>query len=111
MNWLTYYKQCTVNYMVYPKVVEHFEQRGSKEDVVVHVINIDIQDNQEEATIGAYLPEGEHHSRVFEIQYYRKEKTLVHLLGMERFRLELLIQSPTIGLKIIVYAKATLDCK
>jgi hypothetical protein len=40
--------------MVYPKVVEHFEQRGSKEDVVVHVINIDIQDNQEEATIGEY---------------------------------------------------------
>ncbi len=46
--------------MIYPKVVEHFEQRGSKEDVVVHVINIDIQDNQEEATIGTYLPEGEH---------------------------------------------------
>ncbi len=42
--------------MLYPKVVEHFEQRGSKEDVVVHVINIDIQDNQEEATIGTYLP-------------------------------------------------------
>jgi hypothetical protein len=55
--------------MVFPKVVEHFEQRGSKEDVVVHVINIDIQDNQEEATIGLYLPEGEHHSSVIEIQY------------------------------------------
>jgi hypothetical protein len=53
--------------MVYPKVVEHFEQRGSKEDVVVHVINIDIQDNQEEATIGPYLLEGEHLGSITEI--------------------------------------------
>jgi hypothetical protein len=58
--------------MVYSKVVEHFEQRGSKEDVVVHVINIDIQDNQEEATIGPYLPEGEHLGCRTEI--FRREK-------------------------------------
>lgn len=45
----------TAEERVYDQVVEHFEQRGSKEDVMVHVINIDIQDNQEEATIGAFL--------------------------------------------------------
>ena len=54
MKWLRDYTLRYLYDMVYPKVVEHFEQRGSKEDVVVHVINIDIQDNQEEATIGEY---------------------------------------------------------
>jgi len=45
----------TAEERVYDQVLEHFEQRGSKEDQLVHVINIDIQDNQEEATIGAFL--------------------------------------------------------
>merc|ERR1712179_590442 len=36
-------------------VIMTAEQRGSKEDQLVHVINMDIQDNQEEATIGAFL--------------------------------------------------------
>ena len=37
------------------QVLEHFEVRGNTEDQLVHVINMDIQDNQEEATIGAFL--------------------------------------------------------
>jgi len=45
----------TAEERVYDQVLEHFEQRGSKEDQMVHVINMDIQDNQEEATIGAFL--------------------------------------------------------
>jgi len=45
----------TAEERVYDQVLEHFEQRGSKEDQLVHVINMDIQDNQEEATIGAFL--------------------------------------------------------
>jgi len=45
----------TAEERVYDQVLGHFEQRGSKEDQLVHVINMDIQDNQEEATIGAFL--------------------------------------------------------
>ena len=37
------------------QVLEHFSVRGGGEDGVVHVINMDIQDNQEEATIGAFF--------------------------------------------------------
>ena len=37
------------------QVLEHFEVRGNTEDQLVHVINMDIQDNQEEATIGAFF--------------------------------------------------------
>ena len=40
---------------VFDQVLEHFELSGNKLDELVHVINIDIQDNQEEATIGAFL--------------------------------------------------------
>jgi len=40
---------------VYDQVLEHFEVRGSSSEQLVHVINMDIQDNQEEATIGAFL--------------------------------------------------------
>jgi len=45
----------TAEERVYDQVLEHFEQRGSQDDQLVHVINMDIQDNQEEATIGAFL--------------------------------------------------------
>jgi len=45
----------TAEERVYDQVLEHFEQRDSKDDQLVHVINMDIQDNQEEATIGAFL--------------------------------------------------------
>ncbi|KAI8500388.1 PREDICTED: RNA polymerase II subunit A C-terminal domain phosphatase SSU72-like [Branchiostoma belcheri] len=40
---------------VYDQVVEDLETRDSSADAPVHVINIDIQDNHEEATIGAFL--------------------------------------------------------
>ena len=36
-------------------MLDHFSNHGSKEDVMVHLVNIDIQDNQEEATIGKDL--------------------------------------------------------
>ncbi|XP_023323642.1 RNA polymerase II subunit A C-terminal domain phosphatase SSU72 isoform X4 [Eurytemora carolleeae] len=45
----------TAEERVYDQVIDHFSNNGNKEDVMVHVINIDIQDNQEEATIGAFL--------------------------------------------------------
>jgi len=45
----------TAEERVYDQVLEHFSNNGSKEDVMVHLVNIDIQDNQEEATIGAFL--------------------------------------------------------
>jgi len=45
----------TAEERVYDQVLEHFEQRENKDDQLVHVINMDIQDNQEEATIGAFL--------------------------------------------------------
>lgn len=37
------------------QVLEYFESRESTENQPVHVINIDIQDNHEEATVGAFL--------------------------------------------------------
>ncbi|KAL1116669.1 hypothetical protein AAG570_005141 [Ranatra chinensis] len=40
---------------VYDQVVEFFESRTPEDSASVHVINIDIQDNHEEATIGAFL--------------------------------------------------------
>lgn len=40
---------------VYDQVVEWFGSRKSVYNQPVHLINIDIQDNQEEATIGAFL--------------------------------------------------------
>ncbi|XP_008487998.1 RNA polymerase II subunit A C-terminal domain phosphatase SSU72 [Diaphorina citri] len=41
---------------VYDQVLEHFDnQMISLENTPVHLINIDIQDNQEEATLGAFL--------------------------------------------------------
>lgn len=36
-------------------MLEYFESRESTENQPVHVINIDIQDNHEEATVGAFL--------------------------------------------------------
>jgi len=45
----------TAEERVYDQVLEHFEVRGNTEDQLVHVINMDIQDNQEEATIGAFF--------------------------------------------------------
>jgi len=45
----------TAEERVFDQVLEYFESRPSTEDVIVHVINIDIQDNHEEATIGAFL--------------------------------------------------------
>jgi len=45
----------TAEERVYDQALEHFSNNGSKEDIMVHLINIDIQDNQEEATIGAFL--------------------------------------------------------
>jgi len=40
---------------VYDQILEMFEAREPSENTPVHVINIDIQDNHEEATIGAFL--------------------------------------------------------
>jgi len=40
---------------VYDQVLEYLENRNSEGTCPVHVINIDIQDNQEEATVGAFL--------------------------------------------------------
>ncbi|KAK6634982.1 RNA polymerase II subunit A C-terminal domain phosphatase [Polyplax serrata] len=40
---------------VYDQVIEALEGRPSVENSPVHIINIDIQDNHEEATIGAFL--------------------------------------------------------
>jgi len=46
----------TAEERVYDQVVEYFmESRIPEENNPVHVINIDIQDNHEEATIGAFL--------------------------------------------------------
>lgn len=40
---------------VYDQVLEYMENREPVDNSIVHVINIDIQDNLEEATIGAFL--------------------------------------------------------
>ena len=47
----------TAEERVFDQVLEHFESRGGCEEAggIVHVVNMDIQDNQEEATIGAFL--------------------------------------------------------
>lgn len=45
----------TAEERVYDQVIEHFENNGNSIVQPCHVINIDIQDNHEEATIGAFL--------------------------------------------------------
>ncbi|KAB0798590.1 hypothetical protein PPYR_09583 [Photinus pyralis] len=40
---------------VYDQVLEYMENKAPSDNSIVHVINIDIQDNLEEATIGAFL--------------------------------------------------------
>jgi len=40
---------------VYDQVIEFMENKEPSDNSIVHVINIDIQDNLEEATIGAFL--------------------------------------------------------
>ncbi|XP_062940400.1 RNA polymerase II subunit A C-terminal domain phosphatase SSU72-like [Cynocephalus volans] len=40
---------------VYDEVVEHLTSREQETCQPVHVVNVDIQDNQEEATLGAFL--------------------------------------------------------
>jgi len=40
---------------VFDQVLEYLEAGGSGDMHIVHVVNMDIQDNQEEATIGAFL--------------------------------------------------------
>ena len=45
----------TAEERIFDQILEHFEMTGNKLDELVHVINIDILDNQEEATIGAFL--------------------------------------------------------
>ena len=45
----------TAEERVYDQVMEHFENKGNRDYQPCHVINIDIQDNPEEATIGAIM--------------------------------------------------------
>ncbi|XP_013785855.1 RNA polymerase II subunit A C-terminal domain phosphatase SSU72-like [Limulus polyphemus] len=45
----------TAEERVYDQVVEELSKRTPIENSPVHIINIDIQDNHEEATIGAFL--------------------------------------------------------
>ncbi|XP_046360077.1 RNA polymerase II subunit A C-terminal domain phosphatase SSU72-like [Haliotis cracherodii] len=40
---------------VYDQVIDDLESRLKEEEQAVHIINIDIQDNHEEATIGAFM--------------------------------------------------------
>lgn len=40
---------------MYDQVLEYMESQTPTDNSIVHVINIDIQDNLEEATIGAFL--------------------------------------------------------
>jgi len=40
---------------VYDQVLEDFENKEKNDEQAVHIINIDIQDNHEEATIGAFM--------------------------------------------------------
>lgn len=44
----------TVEERVYDQVIEYLESRGSQSYSPVHVINLDIPDNHEEATVGAF---------------------------------------------------------
>ncbi len=45
----------TAEERVYDQAVEFFEEKGGSEGQPVHLVNMDIQDNHEEATIGAFL--------------------------------------------------------
>ena len=45
----------TAEEQVFNQVLEHFELNGNKCNELVHVININIRDNEEEAIIGAFL--------------------------------------------------------
>lgn len=45
----------TAEERVYDQAIEFFEQSGGQLNQPVHLINMDIQDNHEEATIGAFL--------------------------------------------------------
>ena len=45
----------TAEERVYDQVVDHFNDNCNTSSELVHVVNIDIQDNHEEATIGAFL--------------------------------------------------------
>jgi len=45
----------TAEERVYDQCIESLESRGSSAEQLVHVINLDIQDNHEEATIGAFI--------------------------------------------------------
>lgn len=45
----------TAEERVYDQVVDHFNDNCNTTSELVHVVNIDIQDNHEEATIGAFL--------------------------------------------------------
>jgi len=40
---------------VYDQVVEFLDSKTPDDNIPVHVVNLDIQDNHEEATIGAFL--------------------------------------------------------
>ncbi|XP_780352.2 RNA polymerase II subunit A C-terminal domain phosphatase SSU72 [Strongylocentrotus purpuratus] len=44
----------TAEERVYDQVLEDFESKEEETQIPVHIINIDIQDNHEEATIGAF---------------------------------------------------------
>lgn len=45
----------TVEERVYDQVVDYMESKITEANQPVHIINMDIQDNHEEATIGAFL--------------------------------------------------------
>lgn len=45
----------TVEERVYDQVVDYMESKSPEYNQPVHVVNMDIQDNHEEATIGAFL--------------------------------------------------------
>jgi len=45
----------TAEERVYDQCVESLETRASNNEQMVHLINLDIQDNHEEATIGAFI--------------------------------------------------------
>ena len=45
----------TAEERVYDQALEFFEEKGGQLSQPVHIVNMDIQDNHEEATIGAFL--------------------------------------------------------